>query len=110
MTIEMDRPFVWPSMPKSLEMWGRAGQHKDSKKVPFDQVSQAERMRENQMLKEQVNDLMGWKSTKRDRVQRLNKLVAPGESHADRVLKRWTERRTVKHITVDNNKGYKIRV
>jgi large subunit ribosomal protein L23 len=95
MTIEMDKPFVWPKEPESWEPWGKEQKEKGEK--------------------DSVNEMQAGAEKKREAAQVLRKQAAGllrGEgsgTEKGRVLEEWEKRRTGKFISGDEGE-FKIRV
>lgn len=104
---------MWPAVPENLAPWGReAGKKREE---PYHIAQLTSKKEEVKILREQVEELMEWNKAGKGRRPKSDGSravagVKEGETHAERALKRWTERRTPKQIKVDDDKGYKIRV
>ncbi|KAF2272101.1 uncharacterized protein EI97DRAFT_407019 [Westerdykella ornata] len=87
MTVEMERPFVWPEEPKEVKPWGEVNKNTKENRL-FDEMDEETLIEERDAWREQARKIVAGK--------------AAG-------LKAWEERRTEKYITVDEP-GYKIRI
>lgn len=87
MTVEMDKPFVWPEEPETIKPWGEVNNIMKDKPLA-DELNNEEFIKERDAWREQARKVVAGK--------------AAG-------LKAWEERRTEKYITADEP-GYRIKI
>lgn len=127
MTIEMDKPFVWPAEPESWEPWGKSerakrDQYAIDEAVGGDTVAirkealalreQAQALLEGRALVEEEEKKEGEQEQEKElgveEVRKEDKVATKGDAQV--ALKAWKKSRTLKQIELDQSKGYKIRV
>lgn len=95
MTIEMDKPFVWPKEPESWEPWGKEEKEKGEKDSVDEMQPRHEKQKESaEALREHAVEVLRGEG---------------GSRRTGNVLEQWEKRRTGKFVSGDDAE-YKIRV